>query len=333
MNSRFLHFITLGAVFLSACGGGGGGGGNSSNGNGSINALPTETIPPVNNAPAAMAARLLPENEVRLTLSGVGTPASPVCIRQDAVAPSASDPCFSDAKALLSEQNQIIANPSVTQRAVFTAWRLTSNSVVKHAVLSVPGRTCTAVAYAFLKAAETSRPAVCVLTGAVSGGTTNLYDSVLVLESVNAPISTGNFLRYVNQGFYDQTVFHRFLRSGVNVVQGGGFSHNGSDYISKTTTQAAIALESTVRSGLSNTAGTIAMARTNEPDSGTSQFFVNTTNNLGFNSNNLRDGYAVFGEFIYGRSTWSELLGSVSAGSEVINPTPTVRLHWAYQIQ
>jgi peptidyl-prolyl cis-trans isomerase A (cyclophilin A) len=335
MNSRFLHFITLGVVFLAACGGGGG---NSDTGtdtgtNASTDTPSGQTSPAI-NPPASMSVRLLADNQVRLQLIGTGTPARPVCIRQDAVTPSASDPCFSDPQALTLEQTQNITTPSDTQRKTFTAWLLKAdNTVTRHAVLSVPGRTCSTAAYAFLAAAQTQQPAVCVLTGAVTGGVTNLYESVLLLEPIKAPISANNFLSYVNQGFYDQTVFHRFLRSGANVVQGGGFSHNGSNYIAKTPTLAAIALESTISSGLSNTAGTIAMARTSEPDSATAGFFVNTTANLGFDSTNVRNGYAVFGRFIYGASSWGDLLDSVPAGNEVINPTSTVRLHWAYQIQ
>ncbi len=318
---------------MAACGGGGGGG-NSDTGtdtgtNASTDTPSGQTSPPI-NPPASMSVRLLADNQVRLQLIGTGTPARPVCIRQDAVTPSASDPCFSNPEALTLEQTQKIT-PSDTQRKTFNAWLLKAdNTVTRHASLSVPGRTCSTAAYASLVAAKTQLPAVCMLTAT---GTGDLRESVVLLEPVKAPISANNFLRYVNQGFYDQTVFHRFLRSGANVVQGGGFSHNGSNYVEKAANQQAIPLESTLRSGLSNTAGTIAMARTSEPDSATAGFFVNTTANLGFDSTNVRNGYAVFGQFIYGVASWGDLLGSVPAGNEVINPTSTVRLHWAYQIQ
>jgi len=171
---------------------------------------------------------------------------------------------------------------------------------------------------------------VCILTAT---GTGALRESVVLLEPVKAPITTQNFLRYVNQGFYDQTVFHRFLKGSLGVVQGGGFSHNGTSYIPKAPTLGAIPLESTISTGLLNTAGTMAMARTSDPDSATAGFFVNTRDNPGFNSTNLRDGYAVFGRFIHGADSWTELLNSVSGGNEVINPSPIVRMHWAYQIQ
>ena len=303
------------AFILSACGGGGGG------------ASTTPEPTPPSTALASLTAKPLAGDKVRLTLSGVGAQASRYCIRQDAAAPLASDPCFSDSDSSALVQEKTIATPSNTQRAVFTAWLLSGSTVSRHASVSAPGKTCSAAA---LTAASTTLPAVCIITGTGSSA----YESVLVLESVKAPITVANFLRYVNQGFYDQTVFHRFLKSGVNVVQGGGFSHDGSSYVTKASTLPAIVLESTVGRELSNTAGTIAMARTNDPDSGTAGFFVNTTNNAStFDSKTTRDGYAVFGKFIHGAQSWTDLLNSVSGTSEVINPSTLVRLHWAYQIQ
>jgi cyclophilin family peptidyl-prolyl cis-trans isomerase len=212
------------------------------------------------------------------------------------------------------------------------------NTVSRHASVSAPGKTCSAAALAALTAANTTLPAVCIITG--SG------ESVLLLEKVKAPITVANFLRYVNQGFYDQTVFHRFLKSGVNeragevnVVQGGSSSHNGSSYVDKDSTLPPIVLESTLTSLLRNTAGTIAMARTNDSDSGTAGFFVNTTDNPTFNSKTTRDGYAVFGTFIHGKESWSNLMNSVPSSAftaldgGAIKPSTPVHLHWAYQIQ
>jgi cyclophilin family peptidyl-prolyl cis-trans isomerase len=325
---KFLRSIAFPLILLSGCGGGGGG---------DVEGPPNTTA--VVSDPRSMSARLLPDNTVQLTLEALQNSPVRFCIRQDAATPAVSDACFSDSPTLSLVQTQTIANPSSTQRAVFTAWVLSGDTVRRHAILSVPGRTCSTAAYTALQAAASNLPAVCVLTGANTNGVTNLYESVLLLESVKAPISVGNFLRYVNQGFYDQTVFHRFLKIGVSVVQGGGFQLNGTTYQSKPPTQAAIPLESTIASGLSNSAGTIAMARTDEPDSGTSQFFVNTTNNPSFNSSNLRNGYAVFGRFIYGSSSWGELLNAVPNTSftandgGAVNPATPVHLHWAYQIQ
>jgi cyclophilin family peptidyl-prolyl cis-trans isomerase len=163
---------------------------------------------------------------------------------------------------------------------------------------------------------------------------TSAGESVLRLEPVKAPTSAANFLRYVNQGFYDQTVFHRFFRGSLNFVQGGGFTHSNGSYVTKNSTLAAIALESTVQTGLKNEANTIAMARTPDPDSATAGFFVNTGANTGFDSTTTRDGYAVFGQVVHGTSAWASLLTTaVTISGEVQNPASPLWLYWAYQIQ
>jgi peptidyl-prolyl cis-trans isomerase A (cyclophilin A) len=235
--------------------------------------------------------------------------------------PLASDSCFGDQL----QQVQTIANPSDTARVTFTAWVLSNTgSVSRHASVSLPGKTCSAAAYASI--ANTSLPAVCVITSA--------GESMLRLEPVKAPVSTANFLRYVNQGFYDQTVFHRFFRGSPNFVQGGSFTHSNGGYVTKNSTLAAIALESTVQTGLKNEANTIAMARTSDPDSATAGFFVNTGANTGFDSTTTRDGYAVFGQVVHGTSAWASLLTTAVPGSgEVQNPASPLWLRWAYQVQ
>ena len=160
-------------------------------------------------------------------------------------------------------------------------------------------------------------------------------------NSVKAPITVANFLRYVNQGFYDQTVFHRFLKTGTQVVQGGSVRYDGGNYVSKASTLPAIVLEPYASTGLSNTADTIAMARTSELDSATSGFFVNTSDNSGsYDGSSARDrsAYAAFGRFIYGVSVWNTMLTSVNnneldGSSTVINSSQPRWLYWAYQIQ
>jgi cyclophilin family peptidyl-prolyl cis-trans isomerase len=307
------------ALFLSGCGGGGGGSPSASN----------SGTPQAPSAAASLSAQPLPDNKVRLTLSGVDSQASRYCIRQDAQEPLASDPCFSGSDSNLLVQDKTLS-PSNTQRASFTAWLLSGSTVSRHASVSTPGKTCSAAAYAALAALASTQSAVCMLTG--TGADT--YEAVLLLEPVKAPNTVANFLRYVNQGFYDQTVFHRFLKSGVNVVQGGSYAYAAGSYQTKASTLPAIALESTLSSTLSNTAGSIAMARTSDPDSATAGFFVNTSNNAAsFDSSTSRNGYAVFGRFIYGVQSWTELLNSVSGTVEVINPAIPVQLYWAYQIQ
>lgn len=308
------------AFVLSACGGGGSSPGPSST---------PEPTPP-SPAPASLTAKPLAGDKVRLTLSGVSAQASGYCITQNPTPPLPDDSCFSDAL----EQEKTITPTSNTQRVVFTAWVRSGSTVSRHASVSAPGKTCSAAAYAALTTANTTLPAVCIITGTGS----NTYESVLLLESVKAPITVGNFLRYVNQGFYDQTVFHRFWKGSLNFVQGGGFTYDANQvvanrYVDKASTLPPIVLESTVSSTLTNTAGTIAMARTSAPDSATAGFFVNTAANAGFNSTNTRDGYAVFGGIIHGAAGWAALLDSVASTGEVTKPNTPVHLHWAYQIQ
>lgn len=118
---------------------------------------------------------------------------------------------------------------------------------------------------------------------------TNQGTITLQLESDKAPITVNNFLTYVNEGYYTNTLFHRVISKFM--IQGGGFS---SDRVSKAT-HSPIKLET--NNDLKNSRGTIAMARTNAADSATSQFFINAVDN----SNNFDPpGYAVFGSVIDG---------------------------------
>lgn len=117
-------------------------------------------------------------------------------------------------------------------------------------------------------------------------------DITLRLFRDKAPITVENFLTYVDAGFYNGTVFHRVIPNFM--IQGGGFT---PDMIEKATND-PIANESKNR--LHNTRGTITMARTNDPDSATSQFFINQRNNLQLDWAPGRPGYSVFGEVILG---------------------------------
>ena len=109
-----------------------------------------------------------------------------------------------------------------------------------------------------------------------------------------APVTVQNFLNYVNSGRYDDTVIHR-SEPGF-VLQGGGFIYNGDSQFTVVDTDAPINLEA----GISNTLGTIAMARTNDPNSATNQFFFNLDNNTNLDASNNNVGYAVFGEVVRG---------------------------------
>lgn len=117
-------------------------------------------------------------------------------------------------------------------------------------------------------------------------------DITLQLFADKAPVTVANFLGYVDSGFYNGTVFHRVIPNFM--IQGGGF---GVDMKEKETGD-PIANESDNR--LSNTRGTIAMARTSNPDSATSQFFINQRSNDRLDWAEGREGYTVFGEVIQG---------------------------------
>ncbi|BAO44258.1 peptidylprolyl isomerase [Thiolapillus brandeum] len=113
----------------------------------------------------------------------------------------------------------------------------------------------------------------------------------LALDAEKAPVSVANFLRYVDEGFYDGTIFHRVI-SGF-MIQGGGM---GEDMQKKPTHEP---IKNEANNGLSNKRGTIAMARTRDPDSATSQFFINHKNNPNLDFPNY-GGYAVFGKVTKG---------------------------------
>ena len=123
--------------------------------------------------------------------------------------------------------------------------------------------------------------------------TTSMGDIVVQLDPAKAPKTVENFLAYVNDKHYNGTVFHRVIDGFM--VQGGGFTPD----MAQKPTKAPIALEAA--NGLKNDAYTIAMARTNVPDSATAQFFINVKNNDMLNARQPSgDGYAVFGKVIAG---------------------------------
>jgi cyclophilin family peptidyl-prolyl cis-trans isomerase len=119
---------------------------------------------------------------------------------------------------------------------------------------------------------------------------TNLGSIIIELNDEKAPKTVANFLRYVKKGFYNGTIFHRVI--GNFMIQGGGFT---ADFTKKTTHKP---IRNEANNGLTNSIGTIAMARTNNPHSATAQFFINVKDNkfLNYNSNRRRWGYAVFGK-------------------------------------
>jgi peptidyl-prolyl cis-trans isomerase A (cyclophilin A) len=125
---------------------------------------------------------------------------------------------------------------------------------------------------------------------------TSAGDFVVELDAKRSPITTNNFLAYVDAGHYDKAVFHRVIKDFV--VQGGGYD----EQIHEKSTRAPIKLEA--QNGLKNTRGSLAMARTSQPDSATAQFFINVSDNtmLDYPSPDGH-GYAVFGKVVSGMET------------------------------
>ena len=117
---------------------------------------------------------------------------------------------------------------------------------------------------------------------------TNLGDITIEVFEDDAPKSAANFLQYVRDGFYDGTIFHRVIPGFV--IQGGGFTE---DYQQKKTRDPIV---NEADNGLKNDRGTLSMARTSDPNSATSQFFVNLTDNAPLNPSRGNAGYAVFGK-------------------------------------
>ena len=119
---------------------------------------------------------------------------------------------------------------------------------------------------------------------------TNFGEIVIKLDALNAPVTVENFLNYVKSKHYDNTQFHRVIKGFM--IQGGGFSSEGDEK------ETVAPIKNEGKNGLTNKRGSIAMARTNDPNSATSQFFINTVDNsrtLDAGGANGPDGYAVFG--------------------------------------
>ncbi|MCL1825793.1 MAG: peptidylprolyl isomerase [Betaproteobacteria bacterium] len=125
---------------------------------------------------------------------------------------------------------------------------------------------------------------------------TNLGDIVLELNAELAPKTVANFLRYVQDGHYNGTIFHRVIEGFM--IQGGGMD----EALAEKPTRAPI--ENEANNGLKNETGTVAMARTNDPHSARAQFFINVAGNdfLNFNApdSSKNWGYAVFGKVVKG---------------------------------
>ncbi len=137
---------------------------------------------------------------------------------------------------------------------------------------------------------------------------TTLGTIVIELYPENAPKTVENFLQYVNDGFYDGTIFHRVIPGFM--AQGGGFTPN----LQQKPTRAAIRNEA--GNGLRNATGTVAMARTADPHSATAQFFINVSENdfLDFKSADEKGyGYTVFGRISSGMDVVQKMIAAPTA--------------------
>ncbi|NJB67725.1 cyclophilin family peptidyl-prolyl cis-trans isomerase [Desulfobaculum xiamenense] len=146
---------------------------------------------------------------------------------------------------------------------------------------------------------------------------TNMGTIMLMLDEKKAPVSVANFLAYVDEGFYDGTIFHRVIDGFM--IQGGGFDAT----MAQKATHAPIANEAA--NGLDNDRGTIAMARTMDVDSATSQFFINTVDNAFLNHKDGSSrgfGYAVFGRVIRGMDVVDKISGVVTGRSSGMQDVP-----------
>jgi cyclophilin family peptidyl-prolyl cis-trans isomerase len=144
----------------------------------------------------------------------------------------------------------------------------------------------------------------------VTQGRVALGRIVIALNPEKAPLSVDNFLQYVRAGHYDGTVFHRVMPNFM--IQGGGYT---PELVEKPTRPP---IKNEARNGLRNVRGSVAMARTNDPNSATSQFFINVRDNHRLDFGISGAGYAVFGEVVEGL----EIADRIS-----VTPTTTRSIH------
>ena len=162
--------------------------------------------------------------------------------------------------------------------------------------------------------AETTKPRVHMQT--------SLGPIVIELESQAAPKTVENFLHYARSGFYNETIFHRVIKGFM--IQGGGLTLD----MQRKKTDAPIVNEAD--NGLKNVRGSIAMARTMDPNSATAQFFINTVNNrsLDFTSKTTQGwGYCVFGHVVKGMETVDRIEGvktTLRAGRRDVPADPVI---------
>lgn len=147
---------------------------------------------------------------------------------------------------------------------------------------------------------------------------TTLGEITIELYDEEAPVTTKNFIEYVDSGFFDGTIFHRVIPGFM--IQGGGFEPG----LAKKETELPIKNEAD--NGLKNTRGTLSMARTNVVDSATSQFFINLVDNAFLDQRDSSDagyGYAVFGKVIEGLEVIDKIATQQTASTNGFQDVPT----------
>lgn len=291
---------TVGSLLLCvACGGGGGSAADTT-------------------APVISGVSVSAPSQGQLSLTATASDAVGVtayCFQTATTAPAASDACFASAASKTIKLSEVASRYYVWAK---DAAGNVSASFERAGPCYVDSSSA---------AQASSLPQVCV--------STSLGEFVLALESTKAPITAANFLKYVNDGYYNQTVFHRVMSNFM--AQGGGYTGVpiSTANIKSGTKYPAIALEAPASTGLSNTTGTIAMARTSVLNSATSEFFINVVDNTFLDSSS--GGYAVFGRVIAGLSTTVQSIRNVpvqaNSGGELSQPVTAPVINWAYQLK
>ena len=138
---------------------------------------------------------------------------------------------------------------------------------------------------------------------------TNVGSFAIELDVDRAPLTVENFLAYAREGHYDGTIFHRVIQGFV--AQAGGYT---GDFQLKPTERMVV---NEAGNGLSNLRGTVGLARTSDPHSGNSQFYINLVDNLDLNPRPTRWGYAVFGTVVEGMEVVDEI-GHVPTGANAV---------------
>ncbi len=204
------------------------------------------------------------------------------------------------------------ASHSYTKVGSYTVALTVTDSLGRTATANQKIRVKSCSNAGLLASVESMLTTVCVQT--------SMGEMVFEIDGESAPISAANFMRYVEAKFYEGLVFHRVIKDFV--AQAGGFTSNSQgELIARAPLYAPIVLESA--NGLSNVRYSLGMARTDVPNSATSQFYINSKDNLGLDHNPTAggpNGYAVFGQVISGREVADRMNTVSTSGSVPVTP-------------